>query len=201
MQKIFLIIISVTCILFFNGNVHAQLVKVGAGGGLTNVVGPDGYTNSISDDGLGFSSGYNLGVIAKLGLPLIPITPRGIFLYNNFSNEEGGVEFSQSISSLGLGLQYGFIPIPAGIDPYLFLDLMYNNFGDLTTKTSSEETKDSGVSRFGLQLGVGTEITIIPLINLDVFAGYNWYNLTGKEDGEDTVSAWVLDLFVMFSFL
>jgi hypothetical protein len=58
-----------------------------------------------------------------------------------------------------------------------------------------------GNSRVGLQLGIGTEVTIIPLINLDVFAGYNWFNLTGKEDGEETISAFVLDLFLMFNFL
>ena len=198
MQKFFLIMFSVSIILFTSGNVHAQLVQIGAGGGLTNIVGPDSYTNSISNNGLGFSSGYNLGVLVKLGLPLIPITPRGIFLYNNFSNNEGGVDISQSISSLGLGVQYGFIPIPAGVDPYLFLDLMYNNFGEISELTNGSEY---GFSRFGLQLGVGTEITILPIINLDVFAGYNWYNLTGKEDGEETRSAWVLDLFVMFSLL
>jgi hypothetical protein len=196
MKKIFLVVLSLTFILFFNVNVHAQSVKIGAGGGLTNVTGPDSYKNSISDGGLGFSSGYNLGIIAKLSLPLVPLTPRGFFLYNNFSNEEGGVEYSQSISSLGLGVQYGFIPIPAGFDPYLFLDLMYNNFGDIDGLTNG-----GGGSRFGLQAGVGAEITIIPLINLDVFAGYNWYNLTGKEDGEDTISAFVIDVFVMFNFL
>ncbi|MEJ2196106.1 MAG: outer membrane beta-barrel protein [Ignavibacteriaceae bacterium] len=198
MQKFFLIIFSVSIILLTSGNVHAQLVQIGAGGGLTSIVGPDFYTNSISDNGLGFSSGYNLGVIAKVGLPVVPITPRGIFLYNHFSNSEGGVDISQSISSLGLGIQYGFIPIPAGVDPYLFLDLMYNNFGEISGLGNGS---GDGFSRFGLQLGVGTEITILPIINLDVFAGYNWYNLTGKEDGEDTVSAWVLDLFVMFSLL
>jgi len=201
MQKNFLITISVLILLVFNANVHAQLFKIGAGGGLTNIQGPDSYTNSISDDGLGFSSGYNFGIIAKLGLPLIPLTPRGIFLYNNFSSDDSGVEISQSISSLGLGVQYGFIPIPAGFDPYLSLDLMYNSFGDITITSGNSEETVPGVSRFGMQIGVGTEITIIPLINLDVFAGYNWYNLTGKEDGEDTISAWVLDLFVMFSFL
>jgi hypothetical protein len=201
MQKSFLVILSLTCILCFNANVHAQLVKVGAGGGLTNIVGPDVYTNSISDHGLGFSSGYNLGIQAKIGLPLIPLTPRGIFLYNNFSSEDGGVENSQAITSLGLGVQYGFIPIPAGVDPYLFLDLMYNNFGDITRTTNGTDETPEGFSRFGLQLGVGTEITIIPMINLDVFAGYNWYNLTGKEGDEKTVTAFVLDVFVMFNFL
>ena len=198
MQKFFIIIFSVSLILLTNGNVHAQLVQIGAGGGLTSIVGPESYTNSVADNGLGFSSGYNLGVLAKIGLPVIPITPRGIFLYNHFSNSESGVDYTQNIISLGLGVQYGFIPIPAGVDPYLFLDLMYNNFGKISVSGNSI---GDDRSRFGLQLGVGTEITIIPIINLDVFAGYNWYNLTGKEDGEETVSAWVLDLFVMFSLL
>ena len=201
MKKLFLIILSLTFILCFDAEVRAQSFKVGAGGGLTNVIGPDSYTKSISDGGLGFSSGYNLGIMAKLGLPLIPLTPRGFFLYNNLSKDESGVENSQSISSLGVGVQYGFIPIPAGFDPYLSLDVVYNNFGDLTTKTSTEELKSSGGSRFGLQLGVGTEIAIVPVINLDVFAGYNWYNLTGKEDGEDTISAFVIDVFVVFNLL
>ena len=73
---------------------------------------------------------------------------------------------------------------------------MYNNFGDIDGLTNG-----GGFSRFGLQLGVGTEVSIIPVVNLDVFAGYNWYNLTGKEDGEDTVTAFVIDVFVMFNFL
>ena len=156
---------------------------------------------SRRENGLGFSSGYNLGLQAKIGLPLIPLTPRGIFLYHKFSSEDGGTENSQAVTSLGLGVQYGFIPVPVGIDPYLFLDLMYNNFGDITTTTNGTEETESGFSRFGLQVGVGTEITIIPMINLDVFAGYNWYNLTGKEDGEDTVTGFVVDVFVMFSLI
>lgn len=198
MKKFILIVFSISIILLTSGNVHAQLVQIGAGGGLTSIVGPDFYKNSISDQGLGFSSGYNLGVLVKVGLPVVPITPRGIFLYNHFSNSEGTIDYSQTITSLGLGVQYGFIPIPAGVDPYLFLDLMYNNLGEIS---GLGNTSGNAHSRFGLQLGVGTEITILPILNLDVFAGYNWYNLTGKENGEDTVSAWVLDLFVMFSLL
>jgi len=199
MKKITVILFSVFFILSINTNVHAQIFKIGAGGGLTQILSPDYYKNDIPD-GLGFSSGYNLGIIAKVGLPVIPITPRGFILYHTLEGNSNAIENSQSITSVGLGVQYGFIPVPAGFDPYLSLDATFNNFGDFKGTLPSDLIAING-SRVGLQLGVGTEVTIIPLINLDVFAGYNWFNLTGKEDGEETVSAFVLDLFLMFNFL
>jgi len=207
MKKISFILFSVFLILFFSSIVPAQSIKVGVGGGLTQVLGPDSYTNDISNSGLGFSSEYNLGVIAKIDLPLIPITPRGFILYHKLISNNEFIEYSQSITSVGLGVQYGFIPIPAGFDPYFSLDATFNNFGDFDGTVPTGENSPEPLfsipnsSRFGLQLGLGTEVTIIPLINLDVFVGYNWFNLTGKEDGEETISAFVLDLFLMFNFL
>jgi len=100
MKKISFILFSVFLILFFNSIVPAQSIKVGVGGGLTSVQGPDGFTNDISQNGLGFSSEYNFGAIAKIDIPLVPFTPRGIFLYHNLSSNEDMTEFSQSISSL-----------------------------------------------------------------------------------------------------
>jgi len=207
MKKITIILFSVFFILLINQNVHAQLFKIGAGGGLTNVSGPDLYTKDVADGGYGFSSEYNFGVIAKLGLPVIPLTPRGFVLFHNLKGSgtppSGTVELenSQTITSVGLGVQYGFIPIPAGFDPYVSLDITFNNFGDLTAKSGSTEEKTEWGSRGGVQVGVGTEVTIIPLINLDVFAGYNWFNFTGKEVGEETISAFILNVFLMFNFL
>ena len=207
MKKITIILFSVFFILSINAKVQAQLISIGAGGGLTQVLGPDSYKNDISNDGLGFSSEYNLGIIAKVGLPVIPITPRGFILYHTLKGNSEAIENSQSITSVGLGIQYGFIPIPAGFDPYLSLDATFNNFGDFEGTVPTGENSPEPLfsipngSRVGLQLGIGTEVTIIPLINLDVFAGYNWFNLTGKEDGEETISAFVLDVFLMFNFL
>jgi hypothetical protein len=210
MKKITIVLFSVFFILSINTKVQAQLFKIGAGGGLTNVSGPDLYTNNVEDGGYGFSSEYNYGIIAKLGLPVLPLTPRAFVLLHKFSGSgtptslpkttstNSEVEFSESITSVGLGVQYGFIPIPAGFDPYLSLDATFNSFGDFKL---DDVVLEGGSSRVGLQLGVGTEVTIIPLINLDVFAGYNWFNLSGKDDGEETVSAFVLDVFLMFNFL
>ncbi|MCH7963599.1 MAG: outer membrane beta-barrel protein [Bacteroidetes bacterium] len=212
MKKITIILFSVFFILSINTKVQAQLVSIGVGGGLTQVLGPDSYTDDILNGGLGFSSEYNFGIIAKVGLPVIPLAPRVFILYHKMNsavsfatlskgNDVSNIaEFSQSILSFGLGVQYGFIPVPVGFDPYLSLDVTFNNFGDFEGTLPADLLAVNG-SRTGLQLGIGTEVTIIPLINLDVFAGYNWFNLTGKEDGEETVSAFVLDLFLMFNFL
>ena len=110
---------------------------------------------------------------------------------------------SQSILSIGLGVQYGFIPIPAGIDPYLAIDLMYNKFGEFkfTKWDGAYESTSEGVSRFGLGLGVGAEISLIPVLNLDVLVSYQMMNLVGKEDGESSLSTLTLDAFLLFSFL
>ena len=60
---------------------------------------------------------------------------------------------------------------------------------------------DQMFQRFGGGIGVGTEVTIIPLINLDLYLSYKMFNLTGKEDGEETISAVTLDAFIIFNFL
>jgi len=216
MKKFTPLFIVVSLVFICSTTINAQLFNIGVGGGLTQVMGPDQSTNDVSDNGLGFSTEYNFGAMAKLGLPLIPITPRAFILYHQLSGEGkppalsvNSVEYSQSILTVGLGVQYQFIPVPAGFDPYLALDLLYNNFGEFTTTTSTNigvsESQIPGFSRFGAGVGLGTAITIIPLIDLDVMLSYQWLNLTGKEEvngvSEETISVITLDAFLMFNFL
>jgi hypothetical protein len=200
--KLFLTLLLLLTISSFS---NAQLFQLGAGGGLTQILAPESYTNSVSDGGLGFSTEWNAGIIVKLGLPLVPLTPRAYFLYHSLSGSGDStgstqnVEYTQTISEIGLGLQYNFVPLPAGFDPYIALDLAYNSFSAL--ERNSIEIPDTKVSRFGAGIGLGTEITIIPILDLDVYASYKMFNLVGKEDGEETISAFTLDVFVLFSFL
>jgi hypothetical protein len=212
MKKFTPLFIVVSLVFIYSTTINAQLFNIGVGGGLTQVMGPDQLTNDVSDNGIGFSTEYNFGAMAKLGLPLIPITPRGFILYHQLSGEGelpaqsgNNVEYSQSILTVGLGVQYQFIPVPAGFDPYLALDLLYNNFGEFKTTTSLGETTNPSATRFGAGVGLGTAITIIPLIDLDVMLSYQWLNLTGKEEvngeSEETISVITLDAFLMFNFL
>jgi hypothetical protein len=218
MMRKFTIVMVIIFAVTISSTANAQLFSFGVGGGLTNVVGSDDYTNKITEEGLGYSTEWNGGIIVKLDLPLIPITPRAFILYHtlngsDFSNEESllkgtsinqlEVTTSQSILSVGLGVQYGFIPIPAGVDPYLAIDLIYNNFGEFkeTKWDGDHEMTIEGFSRFGLGLGVGAEVSIIPVLNLDILVSYQMMNLVGKEEGESSLSTLTLDAFLLFSFL
>jgi len=212
MKKTSIISFAVMFLLILPTFTSAQLVKIGAGGGLTQVLAPDVLTKEVSDGGLGYSTEWNAGVIGKVDLPLIPFTPRAFILYHSLSGSgstppelfkavqaEGDVEYSQSILEIGAGVQYNFIPAPLGFDPYIALDLSFNSFGK--SKVNDVEIDGSDVSRFGGGIGVGTEISIIPVVNLDLYLSYKMFNLTGKEDGEDTISAVTLDAFIIFNFL
>jgi len=183
------VLISSLIFFFLTSSSNGQLFQLGAGGGLTQILAPESYTNF-------YSSEWNVGVMAKLGLPLLPITPRAFFLYNSLSgngfsntgNESSASgEVGLNITEFGVGLQYNFVPLPTGFDPYIALDLTMTGY--------------SGLTRFGGDVGIGTEITIIPILDFDVFASYKMFNLIGKEDGEDTITALTLDVFVLFSFL
>ncbi len=212
MKKNYVISFAVLFLVALPTFTSAQLIKIGAGGGLTQVLAPDGLTKDVSEGGLGYSTEWNAGIIGKVDLPLIPFTPRAFILYHSLSGSgstppelfkalqaEGDVENSQSILEIGLGAQYNFIPAPLGFDPYIALDLSFNSFGK--SKVNDVDIEGSDVSRFGGGIGVGTEISIIPVVNLDLYLSYKMFNLTGKEDGEETISAVTLDAFIIFNFL
>jgi hypothetical protein len=206
----YLSFLTLTSILLFLPTLtNAQLIQLGAGGGITQILAPEHYTNSVEEGGLGFSTEWNVGVIAKLGLTLFPLTPRAYFLYHSLTGSgeldpafylDPSIEVTQSISEIGIGAQYNFIPLPAGFDPYIALDIACNIFSSVK-EGENYEVPNTQETRFGGGIGLGTEITIIPIIDLDVYASYKMFNLIGKEDSEQTISALTLDVFILFSFL
>ncbi len=213
MKKNYYIYVLLTALLMTPNFSNAQLVKIGAGGGITHILAPDSYTKEVPDGGFGYSTEWNAGLTVKVDLPLVPITPRVFLLYHSLTGngaepphlhkamlEEGELEYSQSILEIGAGAQFNFIPSPMGFDPYLALDLSYNSLGK--GKVNDQEIPNSKtLSRFGGGVGIGSEITIIPMINIDLYLSYKMFNLIGKEDGEDTISAITVDAFIIFNFL
>ena len=211
MKKNLFILLFVIATFLSTGQIFAQSFSIGVGGGLSQVVSPDFYTKDVSDYGYGFSTEWNVGLTAKLGLPLLPIKPRAIFMYQSFSGSgqnnsqllgkslaESDLKYSQSIITAGVGVQYNFIPVPVGPDPYLFLDILYNNFGKLKTEYQSFTNESKSYSRSGLAVGLGTAVPLVPVVNLDLQVAYQMLNLVGKDSGEKTVGVVTLDLYLMF---
>jgi len=193
----FFILISV---VIFGNTAFPQ--TFGIGGGLSTVTGPDSYTNDLTSGGIGFSSGYHLGVKLKFGLPVAPFKPFGFVNYTHFSNDQstpvGNLAISQSIWSIGGGGQFNLIPGP--INPYIAANIAYNSFGDLNIEGADIGDAFEGggsKSRFGGGIGIGAELTVL-IIGLDASITYNFLNWIGKESGEETVSVISYNLTVLF---
>ncbi len=172
---------------------YAQSIKLGGELGLASPQEDFGGTTIEYYNGInyGLKSGYNVGLIAKLGLGGIGF--RGIINFVSLSNSgiaasdkpNSNVELNTGIMSIGIGPEYS-IAIPASpITPHIGADILFNNIsGDVTFQgisdvPSGKFTMESA-SRIGLGFGAGVEYKL-GLFSLDLNIRYNLYNLTGKE--------------------
>jgi|CZKP01.1.fsa_nt_gi hypothetical protein len=170
-----------------------QGLKFGIGGGISTI--------SSGNSGLSYNSGYNIAAKAKLDIPLFPLTPvitiqyyilNGSYSFANFTGST-----TQKIFSAGIGAEYSIIPGP--ISPYLAIDLGFNNIGEVSYQPSIlNQYSSPAISRTGLDIGAGVDISIPFLITFDISAKYNMLNLWGKQGGEGSISALNLDLMILF---
>ncbi|MHB8580690.1 MAG: outer membrane beta-barrel protein [Ignavibacteriaceae bacterium] len=191
---------SALFILFANTS-QAQMLKLGVSAGLTSLTSPAGYTNSVGVDGLGFGSNFNFGLQVRIDVPLIPLTPivfvnyhmlRGSGNVNNIA-----VSTSQNIWSAGVEAEYNILPLPF-VKPYVSIEAAINSFGSLSADFSSFNLSQGGMTRYGSAIGIGTVVTILPIVDLDASLKYNLFNLIGKSSGESSINALTLDLAVIF---
>jgi opacity protein-like surface antigen len=197
----------------------AQGLKIGPLVGYNNFTSPDAFTKSISDGGFGFSNNMQFGAKAKVDLILIKAT--AFVAYNSMSND-GEVqtltgtaksETEGSLLTIGLGAEFGLLPIPGPVKPYLGADLLINSFGDFKSTTTQNNFKSENTfsygSRYGLGIGAGVEITAFPKVDLDLNVKYNFNNLIGKEDlqagvikiSEESVNSITIQLTVLFKII
>ena len=204
MKKMMFLLAFASVLIFSSNAAFGQMIKFGIGGGINTIQAPNGYTNSIESGGLGFSAGYHLGILAKLSVPLSPITPIGFVNYSRFKNSEtlsfGDVSISQSIFTIGVGGELSVLPLPGPLSPYITADVDYNKFSDFSVTYPSglqNPYTGGGMSRYGIGVGVGTEVNLIA-IKFDVNAKYKIYNLIGKKNGEDNITAFEISAYLMF---
>src|ERR1035437_7497671 len=174
-----------------------QGIKFGIGGGLSTI--------SNSTSGLNYNAGYNIAAKAKLEIPLFPLRPVVSIQYYilngsyGFTTPVGNISGSttQKIFSAGIGAEYSFLPGP--ISPYLAIDFGFNNIGEVKYEhVVPPQYSHPAISRTGLDIGGGVEISIPFLISFDISAKYNMLNLFGKQGGEGSISVLNVDLMVLF---
>ncbi|MCF8242138.1 MAG: outer membrane beta-barrel protein [Melioribacteraceae bacterium] len=195
-------------ILFSAQSFYSQGLKLGLTGGLSSITAPEMLTKDISEGGLGFGSGLNVGLKGKFSLPVLPLKITGHAVYNMFSSSGdmtvSGVvvnnEADFTMVTVGFGAEYSIIPGP--LSPYLALDYFYTSIGELTYKQTypggSNENVTDSFSRTGMGIGAGVEFTLLPTFDIDISAKYNLNNLTGKDDGEESLNTIAIQASLLF---
>ncbi len=203
MKKLFTAVIVL--ILFLSVEFRSQDFSVGPGIGFTALSGKDSYTTSISENGLGFGTGFTYGGKIRFEIPLTSVSITANFLYSKFG-DEGIVDFPQfplsdqidrlnittsgSLFQASLGSELGLIPGP--VTPYATFDVLVSSFGKVDYeiqdyKFAAEEIKSR--ARFGIGLGGGIDFALTPNLSFDVSAKYNFNNLIGKEEEEKSINS------------
>ncbi len=162
---------------------HAQMLKVGLGGGYTSVT----TSESIFDDG------FQYGGKLVLNVPLLPLTVAANLYNNPFSTEIGDASYESSFFSGGLGAEFTILPGP--IKPYVGAEFLYTAIGE--SKINGLSVGESE-SKYGLGLGAGAYFTLLPLIDLDLSAHYNMNTLLSSGDNFNTVHVRLNVLFNLF---
>ncbi|MBN2708916.1 MAG: outer membrane beta-barrel protein [Calditrichaceae bacterium] len=184
--------------------VQAQGIKYGVGAGLNVFTGDAAKAINMTDPGsggFGFTAEPAIGVKAKFSLPLMPLSIAAHLNYTMMSSSAEALgnklEIETNMLTVGLGGEFSLIPGP--LSPYLAADLLYNSNGKREAKLNDQLLyEEDGESRFGLGIGVGVTFSLLPMIDLDVSAKYNFNNVFGKEDDEIDVNTIMIQAFVLF---
>lgn len=179
--------------VFFTSISFSQIsLKVGAGAGYVTPSGD--YGGSIQDFYLGtkygLSSGYNLHLKAKASI--LTFAAKAEIDYSSFSNTEEWQpgkeeEVIQKILSFRVGPEFRFdiplFPITPYIDAYVSLNTISGSFQFKSRPDGlpSDKIDIESASRIGLGFGGGAEISIVPMMFLDLGIHYNLVNALGKE--------------------
>jgi hypothetical protein len=126
------------------------------------------YAHGINEQGVGSGTGFNVRLGYKLDLLLAQLTPEVGGGYHSFSGD-ASAKFSQGF--VGGRLAFGKI-----LEPGLYAHVGYGHVGEFDTGRSGA-TADAGLT---------LDLTILPLIDLGVHAGYDGLLKTGDFPAFDT---------------
>jgi hypothetical protein len=201
MRKSIILFFGLFAFILFSSVSSAQIFRLGLGGGLTEITAPSIYKGSIENADFGFTNNYHFTIIAKFNLPLAPISPAAFLDYHLLrgSGTYNDTAVSTSLSILSFGAEGAFyiLPLPF-VKPYILVDLSYNSFSQLQLDIGSDSYVQLSHSNIGGAIGIGGEFTVLPKIDIDVSAKYNFYNLMGRKSGEEMIKAFTFNVVLLF---
>lgn len=199
MKKIMMLLIAG---LLFSNILYAQKTRFGISAGLTGITGSSAYSDGIENNGLGFGSNFNWGVLLRFEFP--EQSPLSSMIYFNEHMLRGsgnvgplGIKTSQNILSFGLEAQYNVLPLPV-FKPYISAEINVNHFGDLTADSVKILFNYGSMTRGGIAIGIGTIFALSDDIGLDFSVKFNEFNLIGKSSDEPSINSYSINLALLF---
>ena len=201
-------LITVIAILFsFSANIYSQIsLQIGGGLGYISPVGDYGGSTVDFYNGTkyGMSSGFNYHAKARVGL--LGFNLFGIIEYSNVSGDgesepgQGEIENSHSIFSIKAGPEFNLSPPLSPVGFYLDGFLSVNTFSGTVSfqgvaEVPSGEYDLESETRFGVGIGGGALLDIIPVVTFDVGVHYNLYNIFGQTYTGTTTNPKRLDAY------
>ena len=141
-----------------NAQMPARPVKLGISGGISQPVG---------DAKDAFKMGFDVGALAELHAPAIPVALRGEFMYHRYNMKDEvasalGATSGNSRMLIGTANLVYSLPVPGLVKPYLIGGVgLYNGKSKLEVDGSSSESPSS--TDFGLNGGAGVEFGLAGL--------------------------------------
>jgi hypothetical protein len=127
------------------------------------------YTHGIEEPRVGAGTGFNVRLGYKLDLIAAQLTPEIGGAYHTFSGDAG--------AKLAQGIVGGRLQFLKVLEPGIYAHLGYGHLGYAVGDGHSGATGDAGVT---------LDLTILPLIDLGVHAGYNGMLKSGNYPAFDT---------------
>jgi opacity protein-like surface antigen len=193
--------------LLLSPNLYSQ-ISLQIGGGLGYVSPTGDYGGSTVDfyngTKYGMSSGFNYHAKARVGL--LGFNLFGIIEYSTVSGDgesepgQGEVENSHSIFSIKAGPEFNISPPLSPVGFYLDGFVSVNTFSG-TVKFQGVAQVPSGEydlgtqTRFGVGLGGGVLLDLIPIVTFDLGVHYNLYNVLGQTYTGTTINPKRLDSY------
>jgi hypothetical protein len=179
-------------LLLISSDIHSQ-VTLQVGGGLGYISPAGDYGGSTMDfyngTKYGMSSGFNYHAKARVGL--LGLNLFGIIEYSTVTGDgesepgKGDIENSHGIFSLKAGPEFNLsIPLsPIGfyVDGFISVNTFSGNvsFNGVSEVPSGEYDLESA-TRFGVGVGGGILLDLIPIVTFDFGIHYNLYNIFGQ---------------------